>query len=63
MMTEICDFLEKHGACYAARLPANRAQRERAAHLSTQPVDWPPNDVRRYFATFERTLALRDAVE
>jgi hypothetical protein len=49
---EIDDYLEAEGVLYAIRLPANKMLQERIAHLLKRPVGRPPNDVRRYHASF-----------
>ena len=43
-----------HGdsAIYVIRLPTNPILQERIAHLLTRPVGRPPNEVRRYYASF-----------
>ena len=46
------EFLEAEGFCYAIRLPANKVLQESIAHLLKRPVGRPPNDVRRYHASF-----------
>ncbi|MPZ59657.1 MAG: IS1380 family transposase [Rhizobiales bacterium] len=51
-MPEVYDFLEAEGFGYAIRLPANRVLQESIAHLLRRPVGRPPNDVRRYYASF-----------
>jgi hypothetical protein len=49
---EIYDYLEAEGVKYAIRLPTNRILQERIAHLLTRPVGRPPNEVRRFYASF-----------
>ncbi|MCH8111983.1 MAG: IS1380 family transposase [Proteobacteria bacterium] len=49
---EVYEFLETEGFLYAIRLPANRILQESIAHLLTRPVGRPPNDVRRFYASF-----------
>ncbi len=51
-MPEVYEFLEAEGFRYAIRLPANKVLQERIAHLLRRPVGRPPNDVRRYYASF-----------
>lgn len=51
-MPEVYEFLEAVGFRYAIRLPANKVLQERIAHLLKRPVGRPPNDVRRYYASF-----------
>jgi hypothetical protein len=40
------------GIKYAIRLPANRVLQDRIGYLLKRPVGWPPNDVRRSYASF-----------
>ena len=49
---DLYDYLEVEGVLYAIRLPANKVLQESIAHLLRRPVGRPPNDVRRYYATF-----------
>lgn len=49
---DLYDYLEAEGVLYAIRLPANKVLQESIAHLLRRPVGRPPNDVRRYYATF-----------
>ena len=49
---EIYDYLEAEGILYAIRLAANKVLQENIAHLLKRPVGRPPNDVRRYHASF-----------
>ncbi len=51
-MPEVYEFLEAEGFRYVIRLPANKVLQERIAHLLKRPVGRPPNDVRRYYASF-----------
>lgn len=37
---------------YAIRLPANQVLQERVAYLLKRPVGRPPDEVRRYHASF-----------
>ena len=45
-------FLEAEGYLYAIRLKANAVLQQNIAHLLKRPVGRPPNDVRRYYASF-----------
>jgi hypothetical protein len=49
---EIYEFLEAEGVGYAIRLPANRVLQDRIGYLLKRPVGRPPNEVRRYYASF-----------
>ncbi len=49
---EIYDYLEAEGVKYVIRLPTNRILQERIGHLLTRPAGRPPNEVRRYYASF-----------
>jgi hypothetical protein len=49
---EIYEFLEAEGIGYTIRLPANSVLQSRIGHLLKRPVGRPPNDVRRYLASF-----------
>lgn len=49
---EVYEFLEAEGYKYTIRLPANQVLQERVAHLLKRPVGRPPNEVRRYYASF-----------
>ena len=49
---EMYEFLEAEGAGYAMRLPANRVLQERIGHLLKRPPGRPPQEVRRYHASF-----------
>ena len=49
---EIYDYLEAEGILYAIRLAANKVLQENIAHLLKRPGGRPPNDVRRYHASF-----------
>ncbi len=49
---EVYEFLEAECFKYAIRLPANKVLQESVAHLLKRPVGRPPNDVRRYYASF-----------
>jgi hypothetical protein len=48
----VYDFLEAARIKYAIRLPANRILQERIGHLLTRPVERPPNEMRRSYASF-----------
>jgi Transposase DDE domain group 1 len=49
---EMYEYLEAEGAGYAIRLPINRVLQDKIAHLLTRPVGRPPQEVRRYYASF-----------
>ena len=49
---EVYEFLEAEGYKYTIRLPANQVLQQRVAHLLKRPVGRPPNEVRRYYASF-----------
>src|SRR5271165_567703 len=49
---EIYEFLEAEGMGYAIRLPANRVLQDKIGYLLKRPVGRPPQDVRRYYASF-----------
>jgi hypothetical protein len=49
---EVYEFLEAEGFKYAIRIPANKVLQESIGHLLKRPVGRPPNDVRRYHASF-----------
>ena len=49
---EVYEFLEAEYYKYTIRLPANQVLQERIAHLLKRPVGRPPNEVRRYYASF-----------
>ena len=51
-MPEVYELLEAEGMKYTIRLPANRALQDKIGHLLTRPVGRPPNDVRRFHASF-----------
>jgi hypothetical protein len=53
-MPEVYEFLEAEGMKYTIRLPANRVLQDKIAHLLTRPVGRPPNEVRRFHASFSR---------
>ena len=46
------EFLEASRIKYAIRLPANRILQDRIGYLLTRPVGRPPDEVRRYYASF-----------
>jgi len=50
--SDLYEYLENEGIKYAIRLPTNPILQERIAHLLSRPVGRPPNDVRRYYASF-----------
>jgi len=49
---EIYEFLEAEGMGYAIRLPANRVLQDKIGYLLKCPVGRPPQEVRRYYASF-----------
>ena len=49
---EVYAFLEAEGYGYVIRLPANAVLQRRIAHLLTRPVGRPPQEVRRFYASF-----------
>ena len=49
---EMYEFLEADGIGYTIRLPANRVLQERIEYLLKRPVGRPPDEVRRYYASF-----------
>jgi hypothetical protein len=49
---EIYEFLEAEGMGYAIRLPANRVLQDKIGYLLKRPVGRPPQEVRRYYASF-----------
>jgi hypothetical protein len=49
---EIYEFLEAEGIGYTIRLPANRLLQDRIGYLLKRPVGRPPQEVRRYYASF-----------
>ena len=49
--------LEAERIKYAIRLPANQVLQNRIAYLLKRPVGRPPNEVRRYYATFSYQAA------
>ena len=51
-MPEVYEFLEAENLKYAIRLPANRVLQENIGHLLTRSAGRPPNEVRRYYASF-----------
>ncbi len=50
--SDIYDDPETEGVKYVIRLPANRVLQEKIDHLLTRPVGRPPNEVRRFYASF-----------
>jgi hypothetical protein len=49
---EVYAFLEAEDDGYVIRLPANAVLQRRIAHLLTRPVGRPPQEVRRFYASF-----------
>jgi hypothetical protein len=49
---EIYEFLEAEGLGYAIRLPANSILQSKIGYLLKRPVGRPPDELRRYFASF-----------
>ena len=49
---EMYEFLETEGIGYTIRLPANSVLQSRIGHLLKRPVGRPPNEVRRFYASF-----------
>jgi hypothetical protein len=49
---EIYEFLEAEGYRYAIRLPTNSVLQSKIGHLLKRPVGRPPQEVRRFFASF-----------
>jgi hypothetical protein len=54
---DIYEFLEAEGYKYTIRLPANSVLQERIGWLLKRPVGRPPNEVRRYYASFSYQAA------
>ena len=53
----VYECLEAERIKYAIRLPANQVLQNRIAYLLKRPVGRPPNEVRRYYATFSYQAA------
>jgi hypothetical protein len=49
---EMYEYLEAEGIGYAIRLPANRVLQDSIGYLLKRPVGRPPQEVRRYYASF-----------
>ena len=49
---EVYEFLAAEGFLYAIRLPNNPVLQASISHLLKRPVGRPPNQVRRYYASF-----------
>ena len=49
---EMYEFLGAEGVGYTIRLPAKSVLQNRIAHLLKRPVGRPPQEVRRYYASF-----------
>jgi Transposase DDE domain group 1 len=54
---DIYEFLEAERYKYTIRLPANSVLQDRIVWLLKRPVGRPPNDVRRYYASFSYQAA------
>jgi hypothetical protein len=50
--SEIYEFLEAEGYGYAIRLPTNQVFEGKIGYLLKRPVGRPPQEVRRYYASF-----------
>src|ERR687894_675196 len=57
---EVYTVLEAESFRYAIRLPANAVLQRRIAHLLKRPVGRPPNEVRRFYASFRYRAATWD---
>src|SRR5262249_40033400 len=53
----VYEYLEAEHIKYAIRLPANQVLQNRIAYLLKRPVGRPPNEVRRYYASFSYQAA------
>src|ERR1700730_11506349 len=51
-MPEVYEFLKAQGMGHVIRLPANRVLQDKIGHLLKRPVGRPPQEVRRYYASF-----------
>jgi hypothetical protein len=51
-MPEAYEFLGAEGLKYTIRLPANKILQDKIGHLLVRPVGRPPNEVRRFHASF-----------
>lgn len=51
-MPEVYEFLEAEGFKYVIRLPAKKMLQDGVAHLLSRAVGRPPDEVRRYHASF-----------
>lgn len=49
---EIYEFLEAEDMGYAIRLPGNHVLQDKIGYLLKRPVGRPPDEVRRYYASF-----------
>jgi hypothetical protein len=56
-MPGIYEYLEAEWIKYAIRLPANQVLQNRIAYLLKRPVVRPPNEERRYYASFSYQAA------
>jgi hypothetical protein len=59
-MPGVYEFLEAERIKYAIRLPTNKVLQERISYLLNRPVGRPPNEVRRYHASFSYQAATWD---
>jgi len=51
-MPEAYEFLGAEGLKYTIRLPANKILQDKIGHLLVRPVGRPPNEMRRFHASF-----------
>src|SRR5665213_3572903 len=51
-MPEAYEFLGGEGLKYTIRLPANKILQDKIGHLLVRPVGRPPNEMRRFHASF-----------
>ena len=52
------EFLEAENMGFTIRLPANNALKSRIGYLLKRPVGRPPQQVRRYYASFAYRVAV-----
>ena len=57
---EVYEYLEAEGMKYVIRLPANKILQQSISHLLKRPIGRPPNEVRRYHASFSYQAASWD---